>query len=295
MMRSFQRWGMSMLAALLIAACAHASSSVPRPALWVIEDSDSRLYLFGTIHTLRPEDTWRDERIERAFAESQELIVEVAEADDEAIMGQLFRQFGVDRQVDLSTKLDPECRADLEAAVAAYGANPQGTERLMPWLAALSFAQLAFAHSGYDVQLGVDLTLKREAEAAGMGIASLETAEGQMRQLAELSEAHQVAYLCDTLESAPTLGAQLDRVRDAWLVGDTGAIAQELEQGLSQTHPELYQAFFVARNQAMAQAILDRFQGAGASFVAIGAGHLVGDEGVLAQIESRGASVRRVH
>lgn len=293
-MRSLRRWGMiAVLAALLPGACTHLPRTAPRPALWVIEDRDSRLFLFGTIHTLRPEDTWRDQRIEGAFSESRELVVEVAEADDEALMGQLFRQLGVDRQIDLSTKLDPECRANLQAAVSTYGANPQGTERLMPWLAALSFAQLAFARSGFDAQLGVDFALKREAEAAGMTIASLETAEGQMRQLAGLSVSQQVAYLCDTLENAPTLGTRLNRLREAWLVGDAVAIAR-LEQDLSQTHPELYQALFVERNRAMAEAILERLRGEGTSFIAIGAGHLVGPDGVLVQLASRGVRVRRL-
>lgn len=211
-----------------------------------------------------------------------------------AAIGQLVRQLGVDREVDLGDRLGPQCRADFDAAIGTYGANPQGMARLKPWLAALSFSQLAFSRSGYDVQLGVDFALKHDAVEAGMSISSLETAEGQMRRLAGLSDSTQIAHLCDTLAEAPTLAAQLDEVRQAWLRGDVAMIAELLQGELSRSHPELYRSFFVERNQAMAQAIAARLDGAGTIFVAIGAGHLAGDDSVLAELERRGLRVRRL-
>jgi uncharacterized protein len=282
----------SILAALVLGACVHGAPASSGAALWVIEDADSRIYLFGTLHTLRPEDAWRSERIERALRESGELILEAAEADDEAAMARLAIDLGVDMQIDLATRLDADCRADLDSAIATYGQNPQGIARLRPWLAALSFAQLAFARSGYDVQLGVDFALKRDALAEQMTVSSLETAEGQMRRFAELSEEQQIAYLCDTLESAPTLAAKLDVVREAWLRGDTGEIARQLQEGMARSHPELYRSLFVERNQAMAEGIAARLRGSGTSFVAIGAAHLAGSDSVQAQLAARGIRVR---
>jgi uncharacterized protein len=284
----------AILASMVLVSCVHGAPATPGPALWIIEDADSRIYLFGTIHTLRQEDVWLTKQVERAFGASGELVLEVAQADDQAVITQLATQLGVDMNVDLSTRLEGECRADLDTALAAYGANQQGIERLRPWLAALSVAHMAFARSGYDVQFGVDFALNRFAQGSGMPISSIETAEDQMRRFAELEDAQQIAYLCSTLDGAPTLAAKLDTVREAWLRGDTATIGSELQSGFARSHPELYQSLFVERNQLMAAAIVERLRGAGTSFVAVGAGHLAGDDSIQVQLASLNVQTRRV-
>ena len=35
-----------------------AAAETGKPALWVVRDADSTIYLFGTVHLLRPETVW---------------------------------------------------------------------------------------------------------------------------------------------------------------------------------------------------------------------------------------------
>ncbi|MBX9729328.1 MAG: TraB/GumN family protein, partial [Sphingopyxis sp.] len=73
-------------AALCLAQPALAQEAAPAttpevtdvdPALWVVRDEDTTIYLFGTIHLLRPGLGWFDEAVKDAFDASDELKVEV--------------------------------------------------------------------------------------------------------------------------------------------------------------------------------------------------------------------------
>lgn len=274
------------MALAAVAGTAHAD-----PALWVIEDADSKIYLFGTIHTLRPEDSWRSPEVDRALAESGQLFLEVADADDQEATLPVIRQFGVDLERDLSDRLDSACRAQLVTAVAEYGVNARGIERLRPWLAALSLGQAPLARAGYDPSLAVDFQLKQRAVEAHIPVSGLETAEGQVMRFAGLSENMQVALLCDTLDGLPGSIEKLGAVREAWLTGDVDALDRLLSEGIRESHPEVYDVVFAQRNLAMARAILGMLDGRGVSFVAVGVGHFVGPDSIRVHLERLGVHV----
>ena len=60
-----------------IALLAGASPAFAEPPMWVIEDEDSTLYLFGTVHLLDPNTEWRTERVMGALDEATEVWFEV--------------------------------------------------------------------------------------------------------------------------------------------------------------------------------------------------------------------------
>lgn len=281
------------LMALAAASCLAVAPVKAEPALWVVADSDTTLYLFGTIHTLRPQDEWRSSRLDLALAEATELIVEVAKADDEAFMVGVIQQHGVDLSTPLNTKLPEACAQQLDAAVEEYGANAPGIQALQPWVAAMTLGQLRFGRAGYDVQLGVDFALMQWASERNVAVSGLETAESQIMRFAGLSQSLQTEFLCNTLEGLPELADKLDLVRAAWLEGDMEAIDSRLSGGLKMEHPELYQAIFVERNRLMADRLAERLQQPGVVFVAVGAGHLAGGESILAELSARGINAVR--
>ena len=75
-------------AAALLAAVALALPAAADPAMWVVRDKDSTIYVLGTVHILKPETVWRSPAIEKALAGSSELWIEV-DTDDAALMQSL--------------------------------------------------------------------------------------------------------------------------------------------------------------------------------------------------------------
>ena len=112
------------LSALLSSAATAQTPSSPRPALWVLSDADSTVYLFGTIHFMRPDTNWRTDEVAAALAASQSLVLEVADPEDQAAVVPLIQQYGRSPERPLSTLLSPDEFKRFDSAASALGASP---------------------------------------------------------------------------------------------------------------------------------------------------------------------------
>jgi uncharacterized protein YbaP (TraB family) len=63
---------------------------------------------------------------------------------------------------------------------------------------------------------------------------------------------------------------------------------------MKRTDPKLYKVLLIDRNRAFADGIVKRLKGRGTAFVAVGAGHLAGPDGIQALLARRGIKVRRL-
>lgn len=279
---------------VIAAAVAFATPAAAKPALWVVKDADSTIYLFGTVHLLKPGLDWRSPRLDSALAESPELVVEVLGMDDPAAIMPLIQAHGLDPARPLSTKLAPKDRPRLAAAAKLLGLPPQGLEVMKPWLAALTLTVAPIQKAGYDPQSGVELIFLREAKAAGRKVESLETGEQQIRFFADMPEARQTEFLSATLDDVDDAAAQLDTMVAAWQAGDLAAFETIMIAEMRQGYPGLYEVLLASRNRAWADHIKAKLAGSGVSFMAVGAGHLAGPDSVQAELAKRGIAVERL-
>lgn len=275
-----------------------APSAVPRaagagPALWVVKDADSTLYLFGTVHVLRPDTAWGSDKVEAAFDSADNVIFEISNPDDQAAILPLIQSKGVSPDRPLSSLLTPEEIASLDTAAKAIGASAAQMDPLRPWLAALSLAMAPLQKAGYDPKSGVELVLKARAEAASKPISGLETLDKQVGILAGLSEPTQLEFLRTTLEDFEEASVELDRMVAAWAAGDVQALEDIAIDDMREASEEIYQALLVKRNADWADQIQTLLAGSGTTFIAVGAAHLAGDDSVQEILEGRGVTVSR--
>lgn len=289
MLTSTTRRILAGLAFLLLAALPAAAE----PPLWAIKDADSTIYLFGTVHALKPDIAWRTDKVAKALAESQELVIEVTGADDPAAMQPLVMKYGIDPARPLSSKISAEDKARLDVALKDLGAPPEAFEVMRPWLVSLTVAVQPILKAGYDPTKGVEATLQADAKAAGKKIAALETLEQQLRFFADLPEKTEVALLKSTLDDVKEGPAGLDKMVAAWNAGDTAQLEKLFVGDMRRDYPELYQVIIAGRNAAWADELKQKLAGSGVSFVAVGAGHLVGPDSVQAELAKRGVKVER--
>jgi len=288
-----------LLAVALAFTTACASVRIPAarapdgPAMWVVRDEDSTIYLFGTVHVMRAEAAWRTPRIAAALAASDELVLEITEVDNPAAMLPAIQRHGLDLTRRLSTKLTLDENQRLDRAARSMGMDVQAFEPMRPWMVSLQLVIGALTRAGYDPEAGVDRILKSEALAAGKRVTALETVDQQLGFFGSLPPEVELRLLRESLDDFDKSAEAFDPLADGWLRGDLKALERYMVRDWKREAPDLYRVLIVDRNRNWAGQLEAKLKGSGTSFVAIGAGHLVGPDSVQAQLRARGIASTR--
>ena len=283
---------MRRVAATCVALCLllTAPAAQARTFLFQVERAGHGLYLLGSIHAARPETYPLDQSLERAFADSDLLVVEVdVEKADPAVMADLVREQGLYPENDgLSAHMRPET---LEL-FRSLGRDPASYETMRPWLAIMTMEVAEFMELGYDPALGVDMHFLGEARQRSMAVEELETVERQINLLARLSAGDEDAFLFHSLRQLAVLGRVMAEMTALWAAGDKEGLETLIFGELYDPACEdFYQTLLYERNLAMTarvESLLDRGDRA---FVVVGAAHLLGERGILALLRQRGCEV----
>ncbi|NIJ16391.1 TraB/GumN family protein [Sphingobium vermicomposti] len=271
-----------------------AQSSMVSPALWSVRDDDTTIYLFGTVHVLKPGVQWFDGGVKRAFDQSDELVLEILEPTDPQAMAATMAHAALARDgVKLSDRLSPDLRQRYQAAMTANDLPWQMFEAFNPWMAGMALSVQPLEKLGYRAELGAEKTLTVAARAAGKKVRALETVEQQLGYFAGLPMEQQVKFLNATVDGLPDMDREFARLIRHWQQGDPERLAQEMNESLEAT-PELAQVLLIQRNITWARWIKGRLEEPGTVFVAVGAGHLAGKGSVQDQLKQIGIASARV-
>lgn len=277
------------------AAPADAAPVAAAPALWVVRDTDSTLYLFGTLHFLRPDTTWRDARIDAAFDSASELVLEIADANDTSAVMPLIQSHGLSPERPLSSLLTTAELAQLDTAARSMGQSAAQMDPMRPWLATVMLSAAPTLRAGYAPDSGVDLALRAAALAEDKKVSGFETPDVQIRMLSGFPEAGQLVGLRRALDAFDAAPVELEALVEAWVRGDIDAIDANTVAPMRARSERLYQSLLVERNQDWVDHIQTRLEGAGTTFIAVGVLHLTGEDSVQRQLASRGILVERLH
>lgn len=287
---------------LALPACAQqpaASAPSPAandadPALWVVKDKDTTVYLFGTIHVLKPGLTWFDEAVKTAFDRSDEVKLEIVMPDPATMQG-LVQATGVATPgtPPLTERLPEGKRAAFTKAVTDLGLPANALDRYKPWLAATQLSVAPLSKLGYDSTNGPEEVISAAAKQANKPLTGLETPEQQLGFFGSLSDAAQLQFLESTVDELPKLDSQMANMVEDWAKGDPDALAREMNDELKSS-PEVAKVLLTDRNARWAQWIKQRMATPGTVFVAVGAGHLAGPDSVQAHLAKLGVKAERV-
>lgn len=264
------------------------------PRLWVVRDADSTLFLFGTVHVLKPETPWGSDKLDRAFADADEYWFEIADLTDLSGAVPIIQAKGVSPERPLSSLLTAQEQADLAAAARQVGATAAQLEPLRPWLAALQLTMAAVTKAGYLPQNGGDQVLHARAAATGKPIKGFETMPQQINLIADMSEPAQLAMLRSGLKEFDQAPEFLGRMVEAWASGDVEALDALIGQEMKAESPEMYAVMLTRRNADWTDQIVALLDGSGTAFISVGAGHLTGADSVQAMLARRGVAVEEV-
>ncbi|MBI5544856.1 MAG: TraB/GumN family protein [Deltaproteobacteria bacterium] len=279
---------------------ASAVRDEPRALLWEIaraEAPDRPLYLTGSIHLGRPDQLAFPPSVEAAFARSKVLVVEldpdmVAPMQAQGLVVRLG--LAMPPAAELSASVAPETKALLPDALARVGLPLEAVEVMRPWFLAMTLSMMELQKAGYSEKGGLDLQLLKRARGQ-KAVLQLETMESQLRVFADQPLSVQDLWLRDTIRAAPLMAVQLASMASAWEGGNPDALADLMFSSMKDPgYAPLYEALFTTRNRAMAEKVAALLDEPEIHFVAVGAGHVVGAEGIPSLLEKKGFKVRQM-
>ena len=264
----------------------------PDPALWVIKDDDTTIYLFGTVHILKPGMTWFDEAVKESFDASDELVIEMIKPDP-AVMTKIVTDLAIDKSgVSLRDKLTPEDRADFEAAMTKFKMPVAAFDPLDPWFASVSLSLIPLMQNGYATDQGVEDELLAHAKARALTITGLETPEQQLGFFDNLPEEVQIRFLNFTVDNIEDAADGMEQMVAEWANANIDALGALMNAGMEDKI--LYDTLLVKRNITWAEWVDKRMEKPGTVFLAVGAGHLAGESSLQAILEQKGMTVDRI-
>jgi uncharacterized protein YbaP (TraB family) len=239
--------------------------------MWMINDGDTTVYLFGTFHALDGSTNWFKDGVKHAFQASDQLVLET-----------LVPRGG--------TLAIPHAGVPTRPAPSVVNLAPSA------FAASTRMVMNASHRRGMSVARGADAALRLAAEGSGKPVGALESFEFQINLFSSLSRSPQPQPQVELrgANSMTTLSAVLAKLQDAWVRGDMATFAPMLEQMRAQS-PHAYRTMFVERNARWASWIASRLHEPGTVFVAVGAGHLTGRDSVQNQLAAIGVGSVRVN
>ena len=289
---AFQRW--LLLLHLLVVAFPVRGAGDPLP-VFSLTNGQASVILLGSVHmayeSLYP---LRDD-IEQAFANADALVVEVDVSGDKGErIKALFRERGtLPAGQRLQDHLSDESLAALDAYLAERNLPLELFESLRPGLVVLTLSSLRLEELGLDARLGIEQHFLRQL-AGEQRVIELESAEQQVELLLDFPEADQL--MARNLRELEQAEDTLQPLYTAWLAGDLDELDRLLLREERAANPQfepIYERLYDERNRDMTRKISDLMTQEGQFFVIVGAGHLVGEQGIIQLLERAGFSPQR--
>jgi len=286
--------GLSLVVAPALAASALAALRPAKPALWVVRDADTTLYLFGTVHLLPKDLGWFDAEVAKAFQASHELKLELLPQQDPTALAPLIIQHALDPSGrTMAQRLNPTDHAAYVQALQRLGLPAEAMEPMEPWFVSVTTAALLYAKAGLDPENGVETVLAKAARQAGKPISALETPEQQFSLLEATPEAEQLAMLQNLIQRPEEAQSLTRKIVDVWARGDAEATGSLLNENMKRA-PQTSRVLLTERNLRWVQQLQQRLARPGVVFVAVGAGHLTGANSVQELLRKAGLQVERI-
>jgi uncharacterized protein len=275
-------------------AAAEASRGGGHPALWTLKDEDTTLYLMGTVHMLRPDVDWRTPEVDAAIGSADTIVFEADTTSPEAgrdLMKFFSAQGMFGDGTQLTSLLTEGEVALLNEALVEVDLPLAAVQPMRPWYAAINLSVIQMTQEGFDPSSGVEMKIEAEAKARGAAFDYLETVDQQLGEFAGLDNCAQIEFLMQTAEGMKEGTETLDLLVSEWADGDTVGLAALLASPDSFGSDAAYDALLKNRNARWAPLIAGMLDEPGTRLIAVGAGHLAGDDSVIAMLRAEGYEV----
>jgi len=286
-----------------------AATPYPEGTLWRAARGDDSLTLIGTMHIYDPRLQPLADRAEPHIAAAEILLVEMGPEEEEALQRAMVsdpsRLFYTDGPT-LPDRLDPETWQAVQDAARARQLPPFFVAKMRPWYLMLTLSIPPCAMSDMmSGRMGLDHMLIEQAEAAGVPVLAVEPWDTIFTLFNQGTEEEQIDMLRISLADADLQEAAFVAMLDGYFAGrmaevwEMSRLSIRMTDGL--TTEEADAAFAMTEELLLDTrnlAWMERIDAAAADHdtlaMAVGAGHLPGDLGLLKLLEQDGWTLTRL-
>jgi len=270
-----------------------ALSVEAKSLLYKVSSEGSDVYILGSIHLAKPELYPLDNEITKAYTASDVLVLELDPSSQESvktIQNSMLSLGMYPAGKNLKNQLSTKTYTALETYMSKVNLSLDGMQQMKPWVVMLQLSVMEMMRLGYSPELGIDQHFLNKAKQDKKPVVELETAAEQMALLAKDDKEFQDKLLFYTLESMHDLEPMLDDMFKYWKNGEAKDFEKVMSKSL-EDDPSLegiYDDLITKRNHTMAAKIEDFLKTNKNYFIVVGAGHVVGEEGIVSLLQKQG-------
>jgi uncharacterized protein YbaP (TraB family) len=264
--------------------------------LWRVQSATSTVYVLGSLHLAKKEIYPLNQKIENAFGQSKILVVE-ANVND---MGKMDVQKLMERAFypphdTLEKHVSIETYEWVRKEINGLGISIDLIHKQKPWFLSMTLVALRSLKLGLDPNLGIDKYFLKKAEREKK-ILELESLDYQIDLLSNFSDKDQELFLLYTLKDLNIMEQEVNQLTQAWISGDTKGMESILTRSVSEDKrlSPIFEKLVYERNKKMVSKIEDFLKTKETYFVIVGAGHLVGNQGMIEILKGKGYLVEQL-
>ncbi len=264
-------------------------------SVWEVKKGEHKLYIGGTIHVLSKSDYPLPAPFEKAYKQSVRLVLET---DMQKIQSPAFQQAMLQAMMytdgrDLKQVLSKETYQSLSDFSASRGIPLDRFTKFKPGMVTMVLTISELQRLGL-AGTGVDEYFNKKAVKDGKPLGKLETAEAQLAFLSKMGEGQEDEMIAYSIRDINQLPDQMASMKDGWRRGDLALLERVALSPLKKDFPEVYESLLVTRNNAWMPQIEAMLNTQDVELILVGALHLVGEDGLLAQLEEKGYEIHKL-
>ena len=293
-MRKQSIYSIVRLTVILLLFCISQVACAGKSFLWQVDNGKSTVYLLGSIHMGVPAMYPLPAVIQKAYRNSDAIVVEVNEsASNPLVVQQKMQTMGMYPGTEtIADHVDKTTYQSLSRYLQKSGMPPQMFIKMKPGLIAITLSVVQLQQLGYSPDLGVDRHFIEKANQDHKPILELETIDQQLSLLLNFSD--DALLLKHTMSQLDIMKDVTEHMIQAWQQGNAEKLKTLMLVDPIKDNPEyrpLMKALITNRNYTMAAKVNAYLTSGKHYLVIVGAGHLVGDEGIIAILKQKGFKV----
>jgi uncharacterized protein YbaP (TraB family) len=287
--------GLPRLLCLGVLTLTTSTLAIGETSVWQVRSGDNTVYLGGTVHLLRASDYPLPTEFEQAYAASSKVYFEtdISAMNDMAVQVQMLQQLMYNDERSLKTVLNTEAYEALSAHTAKVGLPLMMLEKMKPGMVVSTLQVMEFQRMGFTPE-GVDMHFNTKAVADGKAIGQFETLQEQIGFLAAMGEGDESEFILVSLQELEETDTMMQDMINAWRSGDAEALSDLFVASMREEAPALYDSLLLSRNLRWLPEIEALLTDSLTEFVLVGAAHLVGEQGLLQLLASKGYAVSQL-
>lgn len=279
---------------IFIITCLFSYSTFAETSLWRVSKEGKQLFLGGTVHLLAKEDLPFPVAFDQAYERADTVVFEtdMAALSDPQIQMRLISLLSYQDGRLLNQLISPGLYAALNSYLTERNMMPNMFIAMKPAGVILTMLAIEFKRLGIS-QAGADSFYYQQAIADGKAVLALESIDTHLRFISHMGEGNEEQFLRQTLDDMKETEMMMKAIVQHWKRGDVHGLEQDVIQDMKLNYPHMYQSLLVERNQQWLPQIKRMLDDDDVELILVGAGHLIGADGILKTLVDQGYRIEQ--